>query len=240
MPFGSRGPGVAKPDAEWLDKLYSQNPREAEEAASKLTRLGEDAVPLLRATLRDHGADAERRKAALKACVLLEQKAAPVIPEVAAHLPDPDLTEEAAVALSFMGRAAYAPLREALSSEDPVLRREAMRSIGKLRARAPLDIRAVMPLLVKAMADEDPGVRAVAATYIGIIHEAPDVSVPALMTGLDDPEIEVRRASATALGSFGEAAQPASAALRKAAGDRDEDLSREAGLSLIKLQPPRR
>jgi HEAT repeat protein len=238
MPFSAAARSVeGKPDAGWLDELHSQNPREAEQAASRVAQLGERALPVLRSTLRDEHADEKRKKAALRACVLLEQRAAPVIPEVAAQLPDPALTEEAAVALSFMGRAAFAPLRTALTSSNPVVRREAMRSIGKLRGRAPLDARAVVPVLVTGMTDEDHGVRAVAATYMGIIHEHPQVSVPALMAGLDDPDIEVRRASATALGSFGEAAAPAIPALRKAASDRDEDLAREAGLSLIKLQP---
>ena len=89
------------------------------------------------------------------------------------------------------------------------------------------------------MADDDPGERAVAATYVGIIHEGADAAVPALLAALDDQAIEVRRAAAPALGSFGEAAAPAKAALRKAAVDADPELAREAGRSLIKIQPPR-
>lgn len=224
---------------DWLEYLYSQNPKEAQQAERDVNTLGERALPVVRATLRTEGADRARKKAALKACVLLEERAAPVIPEVATQLENPDLTEEAAVALSYMGRAAFGPLRKALKSVDPLTRREAVRSIGKLKARAPLDSSAVLPLLITALADEDPGVRAVAATYIGIIHEGADASVPALIAALEDPVIEVRRAAATALGSFGEAAEPARSALRKAAGDADPDLAREAGRSLIKIQPPR-
>jgi HEAT repeat protein len=226
-------------DDEWLEDLYSQNPKEAHQAERDVNTLGERALPVVRATLRAEGSDRARKKAALKACVLLEERAAPVIPEVATQLENPDLTEEAAVALSYMGRAAFAPLRKALTSADPLTRREAVRSIGKLKARAPLDSSAVLPLLIKTMADDDPGVRAVAATYIGIIHEGADAAVPSLIAALEDPVIEVRRAAATALGSFGEAAEPARSALRKAAADADPDLAREAGRSLIKLQPRR-
>jgi HEAT repeat protein len=226
-------------DDEWLEDLYSQNPKEAQQAERDVNTLGERALPVVRATLRSEGGDRARKKAALKACVLLEERAAPVIPEVATQLGNPELTEEAAVALSYMGRAAFGPLRKALTSADPLTRREAVRSIGKLKARAPLDSSAVLPLLIKTMADDDPGVRAVAATYIGIIHEGADASVPSLIAALEDPVIEVRRAAATALGSFGEAAEPARSALRKAAADADPDLAREAGRSLIKLQPPR-
>ena len=224
---------------EWLGALYSQNPKDAQQAERDVNTLGERALPVVRATLRTEGADRARKKAALKACVLLEERAAPVIPEVASQLENPELTEEAAVALSYMGRAAFGPLRKALTSVDPITRREAVRSIGKLKARAPLDSSAVVPLLIRTMADGDPGVRAVAATYIGIIHEGAEASVPALIAALDDPAIEVRRAAATALGSFGEAAEPARSALRKAAADADPDLAREAGRSLIKIQPPR-
>jgi HEAT repeat protein len=86
------------------------------------------------------------------------------------------------------------------------------------------------------MKDADPSVRAVAATYLGIIHEQPPQSVPALMTGLQDPDGEVRLAAAAALGSFGPAAAPALQALKKAATDPNEDVAREAGRSVVKLQ----
>ena len=98
-----------------------------------------------------------------------------------------------------------------------------------------------MPLLVAGMVDEVPSVRVVAATYLGIIHEQPGESVPPLVAALEDPDLEVRRAAATALGSFsGDEAEVAIPALRKAAGDTDPDLAREAAWVLIKLQSPGR
>jgi vesicle coat complex subunit len=128
-------------------------------------------------------------------------------------------------------------LRDALGSEDPVVRRESLRSIGKLKERAPLDSRAVLPLLIDRAADPDPGVRTVAATYLGIIHEGGSEAVLALMQSLKDPEVDVRRAAAPALGSFGAEADQAVPALRKAAADADPDVAREAGVALVKLQP---
>jgi HEAT repeat protein len=220
----------------WLDDLYSPNPAEAEEAVRDVEELGERALPIIRATLQDAGAEPPRRKAALKACAILGQRSAGLVSDVAPLLAEPDMTAEAAVALSFMGRTAFAPLRNALSSNDPVVRREALRSIGKLKERAPLDSRAVLPLLVRRMVDEDEGVRTVAATYLGIVHEGADQAVPALIDGLADENIEVRRAAATALGSFGSAAQAAIPALRRASGDTDPDVAREAGRALVKLQ----
>jgi HEAT repeat protein len=235
-PGGPSAPATAGVSEEWLEHIYSQNPRDAATAEQEVRELGARALPAIRAVLRDPGSDTDLRKAALKGCVVLEQAAAAAIPDVAVHLPDPELTAEAALALSLMGREAFGPLREALAREDPVVRREALRSIGKLKTRAPLDTGAVLPLLIAGMQDRDKGVRTVAATYLGILHEDPERAVPALVSGLADDDVEVRRASATALGSFERGTEEALPELRKAARDRDEDLAREAGLALVKLQ----
>lgn len=220
----------------WIDELYSHNPTEAEEAAHRVEALGVGALGTIAITLKNPGADRERVKAALKACGIIGEKAAAVTADVAARLADPELTPEAAVALSFMGKGAFAPLRQALTSDDPIVRREALRAIGKLKGRAALDTDDVLQLLVHGMADEDAGVRAIAATYLGIIHEGGEVAVEALLDGLQDEEPDVRRSSAAALGSFGADATPALPALRKAMGDRDQDVAREAGVAVVKLQ----
>lgn len=223
-------------DGDWLAHLYSQNPKVAAEAARQLEELGAGALPEIRGTLQDHGADAALQKAAMKAAQLLGPVAAPAIPDIAAHLSNPELTDEAAVALSFLGRDAYGPLGQGATSADPVVRRESLRSLGKLQQRAPLDSQAVVPLLLHALADTDTGVRTVAATYLGIIgDEAADV-VPALIETLEDETVEVRAAAATALGSFEQQGVAALPALRKAAADRDEDVAREAGLAIVKIQ----
>ena len=223
----------------WVEQLYSQNPGEAAEAARHVEQLGARALPAIHAVLQDPGADPKRVKAVLKACGILGHAAAAAIPEVAENLADPTLTAEAATALSFMGRGAFAPLREALGSDDPVVRQEALRAIGKLKGRAPLDSRAVLPLLIRAMKDPDAPVRTVAATYLGIVHEGGGEAVAALIAGLGDPDANVRRASATALGSFGGDAAAAVPALKKAAVDADPEVAREAGVTLVKLQPGR-
>lgn len=236
---GERKPAPAADSAapaDWLDALYSQNPREVESASEQVAALGTRAVPAIQTALRDQNAEETRLKGALKACSILGVTAAPAIPDVAAVLAEPGLTAEAAIALSYMGRNAFPPLRAALSHDDPVVRREALRSIGKLKDRAPLDAAVVLPVLVAAMKDKDESVRAVAATYLGIIHEGPAQSVPALIGGLSDPDPEVRRASAAALGSFGDAAAPALPALQKAAVDANDDVAAEAGRTIVKLQ----
>jgi HEAT repeat protein len=225
------------PPPAWLKRLYSQNPKEVETATRELEQLGANALPMIQQALRDPHAEAETLKGALKAVGILGRTAAPLVNDVAEVLSEPALTAEAAVALSFMGRGAFGPLREALSSSDPIVRREALRSIGKLKERAPLEADVAVPLLIARLKDRDPGVRAVAATYLGIIHERPADAIPALIAALGDEDDEVRRAAAAALGSFEPAlAAPALPALRKASSDRNPDVAREAGQTIVKLQ----
>jgi HEAT repeat protein len=234
MPLPAKpGTTLVGEDASWLADLYSQNPRDTAKGTAKVERLGVRALPQIIATLRDPGSEHNHRRAALRASGILGVAAEPVIPEVAAALPEPDLTADAAVALSFMGPKALPPLEQALSRDDPAVRREALRSIGKLRFRAPLHSHDVLPLLLDAMRDPDGGVRAVAATYLGIMHDDPDASVPLLAQALGDPDLAVRRAAASALGSFGTAAAAALPALKKAAAAADPDLAREAGRSIV-------
>jgi HEAT repeat protein len=240
---GSGGPPAddtaAADSAEWLDDLYSHNPREVEAASEEVAALGARALPAVQAALRDPDSEAERIKGALKACGILGHAAAPAIPEVAALLAEPGVTSEAAIALSYMGKEALPPLRDALSNSDPIVRREALRSIGKLKDRAPLDASVVVPLLIRELDDPDAGVRAVAATYLGIIHDMPQDAVPALAKALTDPDAEVRRSAAAALAPFDAHALAALAALQKASTDRNDDVAREATRTIVKLQGTR-
>jgi HEAT repeat protein len=222
-------------DTSWLSDLYSQNPRDTEKGTAKVERLGLRALPQIQATLRNPASERNHRRAALRACAILGVAADQAIPDVAAALAERDLTADAAVALSFMGSKALPPLQEALANDDPMVRREALRSIGKLRFRAPLESATVVPLLLDGMTDPDTTVRAVAATYLGILHDDPAASVPLLTQGLEDPDPAVKRASAGALGSFGSEAATALPALKKAAADQDPDLAREAGRAIVAI-----
>ena len=227
-------------DGDWLEHLYSQNPKVAEEAARQLTELGAARAgdPAGRCRTRLRTSRRRRRRSRPAAC---SARCRARGRDVAEHLPDPELTAEAAVALSFMGREAYAPLREAASSDDPVVRREALRSIGKLKERAPLDAKAVVPLLLEALPIPSQACATVAATYLGIIHEEPRTAVPALIEALKDEEPAVRRPRPRRSDPSHRAGrQSAHPALRKAAGDRNEDVAREAGVALVKLQSSER
>jgi HEAT repeat protein len=229
-------PAVSDAEYRWLDALYSRNLREVQAATDEVNRRGEAAVPAIQAALRDPRSEADRLKSALKACALLGKRAAPAIDDVAAVLTEEGLTTEAAIALSNMGPEAFLPLREGLPSNDVIVRRESLRSIGKMKERAPLDTSTVTPLLLQSMQDPDGTVRAVAATYLGIVGAPADQAVPALTAGLVDDSPEVRREAATALGAFGAAATPALQALKKASGDPNEDVAREATRAMLRVQ----
>lgn len=226
-------------EADWLTDLHSANPQVAEGAEAHVRQLGAAAIPEIQEALRDPHSDAAIKKAAMKASGLLGPVAAPVIPAVAEHLAEPGLTADAAVALSYLGRDAFRPLRDALSSEDPVVRSEALRSLGKLRERAPLESKVVIPLLLKGLQDPDQRVRVVAATYLGIIGQDSEGAVDALIATLKDADGDVRTAAATALGSFPGQAGTIIPALRRATGDANADVAREAGVAIVKLQGSR-
>jgi vesicle coat complex subunit len=126
-------------------------------------------------------------------------------------------------------------LREAIRSSEPVVRREALRSLGKLRERASIDPQIVVPLLLESLDDPDPAVRNVAVTYLGIVRDSPEKEVAGLIKALGDSEPPVRQAAAEALSAYGLLAEPAIPALKKAAADPDDDVKREAGRTLVHL-----
>jgi HEAT repeat protein len=223
-------------DDRWLDDLQSRVPKDVDAATAELERRGTAALPLIRSTLLDTSATQARRSAALKAAAILGPRAVEAIPEVAAALQQPEYAPGAALALSFMGSPAVAPLREAITSDEPVVRREALRSLGKLRERASIDPQVVVPLLLAGLTDADASVRTIAVTYLGIVRDVPDREVAGLIGALKDPEPAVRQAAAVALPAYGALADPAVPALKKAENDPDEDVKREAGRALVIIE----
>jgi len=223
-------------DDRWLDGLQSRVPKDVESATAELERRGTSALPLIRATLQDASATQARRNAALKAAAILGPRAVEAMPEVAAALQQPEYAPGAALALSFMGSPAVAPLRDAIKSDEPVVRREALRSLGKLRERASIDPQVVVPLLLDGLTDPDASVRTIAVTYLGIVRDSPEKEVAGLIGALKDSEPAVRQAAAVALSAYGALADSAVPALKKAENDPDEDVKREAGRALVIIE----
>lgn len=238
--YRSAEPGVpvrvaTRSDDHWIDNLQSRNPKEVEAATADIESRGTAALPVIRHTLQDDASSEERKKAALKACAILGVRASEAIPDIAALLSDEAYSAEAGVALSFMGSAAVPVLKDSVDDDDPVVRKEALRSLGKLRERASIDPQVVIPTLITALDDSEPEVRVVAVTYLGIVRDAAAKEVPALINALADEDASVRAAAATALGAYGPSAQSALPALRKAVKDPDEQVQREAGRAIITI-----
>ena len=227
-------------DDSWIDDLQSRNPKEVEGATAEVEERGTAALPLIRRTLQDADAPEPRRKAALKACAMLGARASEAVPDIAGLLDDPQYTAEAALALSFMGSAAVGVLRDAVADDDAGVRKEALRSLGKIRERASIDPQLVIPALIDGAADSEPAVREVAVTYLGIVRDSPQKEVPVLIKALEDDAPEVRAAAATALGAYGADAEAAIPALRKAMTDKDEQVQREAGRAVITISEKRK
>jgi HEAT repeat protein len=227
---------VVRDDDRWLQDLQSRSPKEVEAATAALEQRGTAALPVIRRTLQDPAAEPARRKAALKAAAILGARAAESIPDVAAALQDPKFAPEAGLALSFMGSPAVGPLRDALQADEPVVRREALRALGKLRERASIDPQVVVPLLLASLGDADGGVRHVAVTYLGIVRDRPEEEVDGLIRALQDSDAEVRQAAALALSSYGLDAERAVPALTNVSTkDPDEDVQREAARALVHI-----
>jgi HEAT repeat protein len=237
VPGGALAPVsvITRNEDRWLDGLQSRSPKEVEAATAELEQRGTAAVPAIRAALQDPDADPARRKAALKGAATLGARAIEAIPEVSAALQDPQFAPEAGLALSFMGSAAVGTLSDARRSDEPAVRREALRALAKLRERASIDPQLVVPSLLESLTDPDPSVRHVAVTYLGIVRDRPAEEVAGLITALQDAEAEVREAAALALSSYGLDAEPAIPALTKASKDPDEDVQREAARALVHI-----
>jgi len=234
-PEGSVAAPIVRNDDRWLEGLQSRAPKEVEQATAELEQRGTAALPVIRRTLQNQGAQPAQRKAALKAAAILGARATEAIADVTDALNDPGYAPEAALALSFMGAPAVTPLREALQSENPVVRREALRAMGKLRERASIDPQIVIPVLLQSLDDTDPSVRNVAVNYLGIVRDSPEKEVTGLIRALSDESSEVRQAAAAALAEYGTLAEPAIPALKKAANDPDDEVKREAGRTLVRL-----
>ena len=226
---------IVRNDDRWIDGLQSRTPKDVEVATSQLEERGTAALPLIRRTLQDPAADPPKRHAALKAAAILGTRAAEAIPDVAAAMQEPDYAPEAALALSFMGSAAVPALQDAIGASEAIVRREGLRALGKLRERASIDPKIVVPLLLDALDDVDPSVRNVAVTYLGIVRDDPTSEVAGLIKALTDENAEVRQAAAAALAEYGTLAERAIPALKKAASDPDEEVRREAGRTLVRL-----
>lgn len=130
-----------------------------------------------------------------------------------------------------------ARLRSELRSDDPAVRRSAVRSLPHSPAAT-----ALTPELIAALKDTDGEVREWAATVLGPQGAAAVAAVPQLIVQLQtDPVNKARETAARALGRIGKAVpteRRALSALEKAATDDADSVTRVVALGALALMEP--
>lgn len=91
-----------------------------------------------------------------------------------------------------------------------------------------LDLRPILPALLTALQDSDPGVRAWVAQDISDIGSGAATAVPRLRSMLHSPDPQSRGAACNALGAIGSAARTALPDLRRALDDSSPEVRQSA------------
>jgi HEAT repeat protein len=201
-----------------------------------------EAVPGLAEAL-EH-ADAPVRRSAMDALEMLGPLALPALPALVHTLHEPDrfLRWSAVRTLGKLGppaaRWAVPDLTRLLQDPDADLRQSAASALARLTAAPAAASGAAAPeALLRALEDEDAGVRAVALhTLRGLKVDASPI-LPVLLRALSDSDAHVRQAAAETLGAFGPNARVAVDKLRLSLKDPDADVRRAAGAALLHIVP---
>jgi HEAT repeat protein len=198
------------------------------EATTALVRIGQPAVPALRATLNDEQA----RDGALRTLV---QCGPAGVAALTGALKDADevVRGESARALGGMGTdaaAAVPALIETLKDPDRSVRREAVHALGRIGGDTQTSVPAIVALLKDPWA-VNRGEAAIALQRLGPQARA---AVPALMANLNDENLDASREAAKALVHIGPAAVPA---LTGALQQGDEAIRNVAAEILKQIDP---
>ena len=159
--------------------------------------------------------------------------------------------------------SAAGPLGQALTDDDPLVRRVAAEALGKIgppaREAVPALVamlhtddrlhairalirfkaaaREAIPALVVVLKDPSPEVRWNACEALGDMKSDAKDAVPALQELLADPEAKVREHAAEALGEIGPDAKACLPELRRLLDDPDADVHDEAIKALKRIDP---
>jgi HEAT repeat protein len=242
-PEGSRSSGAmealaagqagAVPVCAWILRTASES-QARWRAADALARMGKAAAPAgpeLVAALADP--DPLVRGVAVRAVGEL----APHVPEAVSSLLRlfPDI--EAIRTVARFGPAAggaVPALTELLKHTDATVRRQAVRTLGKIGVPS----LPALPELIRLTGDDpDPGVREQSAEAIGDIGPAAADGIPALVKALKDEVPRVRRDAVRALGQMGPAAKGVLAEVRAATNDPDADVKTAATRAVRLIDP---
>jgi HEAT repeat protein len=186
------------------------------------------SLPRLLTDLPDH--DPWVRLWVVRALTTLGPALAPAVPPLVEALADPSpmVRDSLAWALLLAGPDPLPPLREALGSLDPALRRGAAEALGRVRDPARREA------LESALGDADEGVRFAAAEAL----PGAEGAVRALGDLLRSPAARSRERAAYLLGGLGPEAAPAVSALASTLADSDPLVRQACAWALGRVGPP--
>lgn len=146
---------------------------------------------------------------------------------------DPKTQVEAHAALKEGGRSAVPVLIELLRDASPEVRWQAADLLGQAGPAERRDT-AAKDALVRALQDDDPHVRAVAASSLSVLGDAGPAAIPVLRDMLTTGE---RLAALKALVRYGAEAEPAIPRLVDLLHDGDSEVRWRAAMTLGKIGP---
>ncbi len=203
------------------------------DAATALSRIGKESVPVLIAALQNR--DSTRRRAIAYALAEIGPDAEAALPALTQRLQDndPEVQKAAAYSLSYI----RTPLQLTLvkMSRDPAPARR-QQALARLATIGPSD-GVVTNLMVRALTDPVPEVRLAAVKALGQVSERAQPAVPGLTACLSDQCAAVREWSARTLGSIGAPAGAAVPELRRLAAEDEPAVQAAAKNALAKIEP---
>jgi HEAT repeat protein len=227
------GKGEAVPVCSWVLRSAKQ-PEARWRAADALRQMGKDAAAArseIVAALSD--SDPLVRGVAIRAIAELAPDAPDAVSALMALFPDVD-SIRAVSRFGAAGGDAVPQLTELLRHEDPTVRWQAARTLGKIGVPA---LTAVPELARLTTSDPESLVREHAAEAMGDIGPAAAAGIPALVMALNDPNSRVRRDAVRALGQMGPAAKNVLAAVEDSKRDSDPNV-KEAAMRASRLIDP--
>lgn len=199
-----------------------------------LAKIGQDAMPAapeLVVALSD--SDPLIRGVAIRAIGELH----PDVPGAVAGLVNqfPDANAIRAVSnFGAKGAEAVPALTNLLKDNDPTIRWQALRTLGKIHEPS---LPALDEMIRLAGEDPDPLVREHAAEAIGDIGPTAANGIPTLVKALKDPVARVRRDAVRSLGQMGPAAKDALPEIRAAMNDPDSNVKTAATRAVRLIDP---
>ncbi|MDB6064055.1 MAG: lyase domain protein repeat-containing protein [Pedosphaera sp.] len=146
---------------------------------------------------------------------------------------------QVAIAMGYyqeQARSAVPVLVNYLGDPDINVRHQVLSSLNQIKIE-PAAATWMVPFCIKCLSNQEPAIRAYAATKLGILGSQPDIVVPALIEALGDKDLVTAFRAAGALGQFGERAHDAIPALLKAR-ESQVPLVHKGAVNALKLIDP--